>query len=146
MTTTIRVGGPTSLRSRGHAKTLRRRAELMAHDRVVRSDLPVVVAELRSALGARLVAYLGSVSETRAVREWAEGERSPRQGAQERLRFAHQIVATIGHAEGPRVARAWLVGLNPQLDDRSPAHLIREANLEEIGPRVMAAAREFTGS
>jgi hypothetical protein len=37
-----------------------------------------VVAELRDLPGARLVAYLAGVTETRAVREWAEGIRTPR--------------------------------------------------------------------
>ncbi len=36
------------------------------------------MTRLRALLGARLVAYLGGVSETRAVRQWADGERSIR--------------------------------------------------------------------
>jgi hypothetical protein len=35
----------------------------------------VLVKELRDLLGAKLVAYLGGVKETRAVRQWAEGTR-----------------------------------------------------------------------
>jgi hypothetical protein len=41
------------------------------------------------------------------------------------------------------VARAWFQGLNPQLDDRSPARLLREGDVDEIGPEVIAAERAF---
>jgi len=34
-------------------------------------------------------------------------------------------------------------GLNPQLDDRSPARLLREGDAQEIGPAVIGAARAF---
>jgi hypothetical protein len=41
------------------------------------------------------------------------------------------------------VAQAWFQGLNPILDDRAPALLLREGELADIGPRVLAAARQF---
>jgi hypothetical protein len=34
-------------------------------------------------------------------------------------------------------------GLNPQLEDRSPARLLREGELQEVGPAVIGAARAF---
>lgn len=46
-------------------------------------------------------------------------------------------------ADRPEVARAWFQGLNPQLDDRSPARLLREGDLDETGPAVLGAARAF---
>jgi len=39
------------------------------------------------------------------------------------------------------VARAWFQGLNPQLDDRSAARLLREGELDEVGPQLLSAAR-----
>ena len=38
-------------------------------------DVPV--RALKDLLGAKLVAYIGAVKETRAVRQWADGERKP---------------------------------------------------------------------
>jgi len=35
------------------------------------------------------------------------------------------------------------MGLNPQLDDRSPARLLREGEIHEVGPEIVAAARAF---
>jgi hypothetical protein len=62
---------------------------------------------------------------------------------QQRLRLAFQIAAMLSEQESPRIAQAWLQGLNPQLDDRSPARLIREGDPQEIGPAVIGAARAF---
>lgn len=45
------------------------RPGLHAHAQATRLDAPVLVKELRDLLGAKLVAYLGGVRETRAVRQ-----------------------------------------------------------------------------
>jgi hypothetical protein len=90
-----------------------------------------------------LVAYLGSVHETRAVRQWAEDGREPSEDVRNRLRVALQVALTLAEAESPAIAQAWFQGLNPQLDDRSPARMLREGELDEVGPAVIAAARAF---
>ena len=119
------------------------RPDFAAHTRAVRASFPDLVAELRSVLGARLVAFVGSVKETRAVRQWAEGEREPGEEVRNRLRVALQVALPLAEAESPEIAQAWFQGLNPQLDDRSPARMLREGELEEVGPLVIAAARAF---
>ena len=119
------------------------RPDYAAHVRAVRSSFPEVVAALREILGLKLCAYLGSVKETRAVNEWADGDREPNEVIQRRLRLAFQVAQAIAEVDGPEVARAWFQGLNPQLDDRSPARLLREGDVDEIGPEVIAAERAF---
>jgi hypothetical protein len=119
------------------------RPGLAAHTLAVRSTFPEVVAALRELLGPRLVAYLGSVRETRAVHQWADAARAPSEAVQQRLRVALQVASMVAEVEGPRIAQAWLQGLNPQLDDRSPARLLREGELQEVGPAVIGAARAF---
>lgn len=119
------------------------RPDYDAHARATRSAFPEVVREVRDILGARLCAYLGSVKETRAVHQWAEGSRAPSAEVQRRLRVALQAAAPIATADSAAVAQVWFQGLNPQLDDRSPLHLLREGDLDEIGPAVIAAARSF---
>lgn len=119
------------------------RPDFAAHTKTVRASFQEVAAELRSVLGARLVAYLGSVRETRAVNQWAEGSREPSAEVQNRLRVALQIALTIAATESPEIAQAWFQGLNPQLDDRSPARLLREGDVDEAGPLVITAARAF---
>jgi hypothetical protein len=106
------------------------RPDYAAHVRAVRSSFPEVVAALREILGLKLCAYLGSVKETRAVNE-------------RRLRLALQVAGAIAEVDGPEIARAWFQGLNPQLDDRSPARLLRDGDIDEVGPEVIAAERAF---
>lgn len=60
-----------------------------------------------------------------------------------RLRVALQVALSLAAAESPEIAQAWFQGLNPQLDDRSPARMLREGELEEVGPAVIAAGRAF---
>lgn len=119
------------------------RPDFAAHTRAMRASFPELVSELRSVLGARLVAYLGSVKETRAVRQWADGEREPSEEVRNRLRVAFQVALPLAEAESPEIAQAWFQGLNPQLEDRSPARMLREGEVEEVGPAVIAAARAF---
>ncbi len=116
---------------------------------VTAPDIPVpeLVRELRAALVATLVAYLGGVRETRAVRQWADGQRTIQNSDQERrLRLAYQITAVITARDSAAVAAAWFQGLNPDLADQSPARVLREGDLDEVGPQVLAAARAFAAS
>ena len=119
---------------------------LRAYEISIRLDVAELVGQLRELLGAQLVAYLGSVSETRAVRQWAEGTRKPPAEAIRRLRLAYQVAGLLAERDQPRVVQAWFQGMNPQLEDTAPARLIREGNPDEVGPRVLAAAREFVAA
>jgi len=119
------------------------RPDYEAHTRAIRLPLPEVVTELSRILGLKLTAYVGNVKETRAVSEWAAGSREPSAGVQRRLRLALQVADAIARVDGDEVARAWFQGLNPQLGDRSPARLLREGDLDEVGPEVVGAARAF---
>ena len=119
------------------------RPDYEAHVRATRSTFPEVVREVRDILGPKLCAYLGSVKETRAVQQWADGSRKPSADVQRRLRTALQAAAPIAAADSAAIAQAWFQGLNPQLDDRSPLRLLREGDLDEVGPEVIGAARAF---
>ncbi len=118
--------------------------DLDAYTSATRAEQVDVVKSLLDLLGARLVAYLAGVGETRAVRQWAEGSRTIGSPADEqRLRIAYQAALLITARDSSRVAQSWFQGLNPQLDDRSPARLLREEAPEVGGPPVLAAARAF---
>lgn len=49
----------------------------------------------------------------------------------------------IAQQDDSAVARAWFQGLNPQLDDCSAARLLREGELDEVGPLILSAVRAF---
>lgn len=117
--------------------------DLGEYERVTRMEVAAVARALEELLGAKLVAYIAGVSEARAVRHWSRGEREPRGDVPERLRTALRVALMVAATDGPGVVQAWFQGLNPQLDERSPARLLREGELEEVGPDVLGAARAF---
>jgi hypothetical protein len=118
--------------------------DLTAYENSIRLEPAELVTHLSAHLGARLVAFVAGSTETRAVHEWAAGKRRIRQPeVLERLRLAYQIVQLIGARDDDAVIQAWFQGLNPKLDDRSPARLLRDGQLHEVGPEVLSAARAF---
>lgn len=130
--------------SRSAGRSASPRPDLQAHDSAMRAPFPVVTRELIDILGARLVAYIAKVSETRAVHEWGARGRGPKHGSvAPRLRLALQVASLIAQHDSHEVAQAWFQGLNPQLGDRSPARLLREGDLSEVGPEIVGAARAF---
>ncbi len=123
--------------------TSKARPDLRAYEQSIRLDTPSVVHELMSLISPKLVAYIAGVGETRAVKEWASGDRAPRGEVESRLRTALRIAAFIAQHDGNGVVQAWFQGLNPQLNDVSPARVLRTEPPEEAGAAVLAAARAF---
>lgn len=119
------------------------RGDLRAYRESVSLETPEIVARLRDLLGATLVAYLGEVKETRAVAQWAAGDRTPSNTVVTRLRTAYHAAALLREKDTAGVVQAWFQGLNPQLGDVAPARALREQDLATIGPAVIAAARAF---
>lgn len=123
--------------------TTRALNDVACHREAMRMSFPELVSALRDMLGAKLVAYISSVGETRAIRQWAEGGRAPNKTTQKRLRLAYQAAKCIADVDGSATAQAWFQGLNPLLDDVSPARLLRDGDVDEDGPAVLAAERHF---
>lgn len=106
---------------------------------------PELVTTLCELLGAKLVAYLSSVPDTRTVRAWADptDPRSPSNDVVDRLRIAHQVASLLGQKDSATVVQAWFQGRNPHLDDFAPARVIRESGTTVADTSVLAAARAF---
>lgn len=122
------------------------RPDLAAYEEATRASKNAVVTQLRDLLGVRLVAVIAGVKETRAVHEWADSDRPIRTpGVEVRLRTALQAARMISDAESSVVAQSWMQGLNPALNDQSPARVLREGDIDEDGASVLAAARAFAG-
>lgn len=109
-----------------------------AHREAVQTSLQAMVNSLQDSLGARLLAYIAGVSDPKAVALWARGERSPRRESEERIRLTYQVFQLL-LVESAHTVRGWFVGLNPQLDDQSPAEAIREGRLRD----VLVAAKAY---
>ena len=118
-------------------------ADIQAHHHATKEPIVTVTRELTDILGAQLVAYIGSVKETRAVREWSDGTRVPQGDTPLRLRFAYRVAKCIADSDGAETAQAWFQGLNPLLGNVSPAQLIRKGDLDTDGQRVITAEQYF---
>lgn len=109
-----------------------------AHGRAVQLSTEDVVGQLVRVLGKQLLAFMVS-KDAKSVQRWAKGESRPRERDEKILRNAYQVYALLDQVEGDHTIRAWFMGMNPQLDDESPA----EALAEERYRDVAAAARAF---
>ncbi|MGI8415017.1 MAG: hypothetical protein ACR2P2_02180 [Nakamurella sp.] len=101
-------------------------------------DITSIVEFLSENFGVNLTALLADV-DPQTVRRWLRKDTSPREAAERRLRGAYQAFQLLLPHEAPPTIRAWFMGMNPQLDDQSPAEAIAEDRLRD----VMAAARAF---
>jgi hypothetical protein len=97
------------------------------HEETLRHSAGDTVARLVEILGARLVAVIGDVKQTRTVREWIEGQ-GPQGNRLQILRFALQVAETIKQHYGEETAQSWFQGLNHHLLDRAPALVLKSAN------------------
>lgn len=111
-----------------------------AHDQAV--DLKDVIAFLNEHLGSRLLALTVGVDHKTVGRWLTDVNRTPRFETETRLRAAHQIFRLVQQVESSPTARAWFMGMNPQLEDNSPAEAIRDGNVRD----AMAAARAFVNA
>lgn len=114
------IGSPTLRRGKTHVR----------HD-----------ARLCATLGARLVASIGHVDISRAVRAWADGRDVPDAENGMRLRTAFYargiLVECWDEVTSPR---SWFQGMNPLLGDVSPAHFNRQPAPDSTND-VLGAAR-----
>lgn len=122
------------------------RPDLEAYERSIHLGTAQLVVELREILGAKLVAYLGSVQETRAVRQWADGTRVPSADVVTRLRLAYRMAWLLKQKDSSAVAQAWFQGMNPRLGDVAPARMLRESAVDEVGAEILAAAHAFAAA
>ncbi len=113
---------------------------LRAHHEALRVSPAEGAATLRRVLTPRLAAYVTGVEATRTVARWATGATaSLRADHTVRLRAAYEIVRLLdGAHESPETIQAWFLGMNPVLDDCSPARALHDGDY--AGARAAAIA------
>lgn len=95
---------------------------------------------LQEVLSRKLTAYIAGVKDAKTVTRWAHGEVADiRVESEQRLRTAYEIVQLLLQFDTAPTVKAWFIGMNPQLGDRSPAEAIREGRFTE----ALGAARAF---
>ncbi|MDP4015219.1 MAG: hypothetical protein U0990_04950 [Candidatus Nanopelagicales bacterium] len=93
---------------------------------------------LKDLLGPKLMAVTMGVRGG-TVDKWIAGKVDPQFENEQRIRTAYQIFDLLKPMEASPTIRAWFMGMNPQMEDRSPAEAIAEGELRE----ALAAARAF---
>lgn len=109
-----------------------------AHGDALKTDPLDLSRELTRVFGRQLVALMVG-KDARTVLRWNNGETAPAASQERVLRDVFQIYLMLSAVEGDHTIRAWFMGMNPQLDEVSPAEAIAAGH----GRDVMAAARAF---
>jgi hypothetical protein len=110
-----------------------------AHRNMVGSSVADMARVLQELLSRRLTAYVAGVKDGKSVTRWANGETDIRYESERRLRTAYEIAQLLASFDSPKIVRGWFVGLNPKLEDISPAEAIHADRLQD----ALAAARAF---
>lgn len=98
-----------------------------------------MAALLQDTFSQRVAALIAGVEDHKQVGRWAREQNAPRIDAENRMRAACQVFTFIANCENHHIARAWMMGMNPQLEDDSPIEAIAQGRFKE----AMAAARSF---
>lgn len=101
--------------------------------------LPAIIEFLTENLGRNLLGLAVGVSPDTVGRWLSEKGRLPRETHEQALRDVYHVFQEVNKVEAAPTVRAWFMGMNPQLDDLSPAEALAEGRRRE----VLAAARAF---
>jgi hypothetical protein len=111
------------------------------HRTALRQSASTIAGSLQQTIGQRLVAFGVGVRNPKLVGRWARGEHAPREAHERSLRELFQVVSLlIESGETASTVRAWLIGSNPQLQDRAPIEVFHEGAIDQ----VRRAAEAFT--
>ena len=101
-----------------------------------------LVIALVALIGKKLTVYIASVKDVRTVDKWMTGT-EPYKDPHMWLRTAYHVAKLISTRHKPQVVQSWFMGLNPDLEDRAAATILRDGDIEAVGPVVLRAARAF---
>lgn len=115
--------------------------ETRVHREATQASVQELATFLQDILTRRLTALVAGQKDGKTVTRWVTGDiaviRDPM--VEQRLRTAYEVSKMLLQYDSPQTVRAWFIGLNPQLDDVSPAEALANGDLKE----VRAAARAF---
>jgi hypothetical protein len=103
------------------------------------ADLRSLVDECLWVCGPNLLAYLLGAGVDSRLADWRLETALSDPRALARLRTIHELLRLFGD---PRVARGWLRNLNPDLDYRSPARLVRLGTEDDLNRVTDLAERQ----
>lgn len=120
----------------------------LAEQAVETTEFKDKVAFLNDALTPRMVAFITGVDNGYVVREWAMGSVIKREeyhfeSMSKKIDCAFFITKLLNSHDSLNVIRSWFIGMNPDLDDNSPAGYIRQGRFKDA--RSAATAFLYNG-
>ena len=112
-----------------------------AHELAVDHDQTEALRVLVAALGKHPVAAIFS-RDARTIERWLRPGVQLKVEDERRLRDAFQVFSLIEEADDAQVARAWFLGMNPELGDDAPVEQLAAGNARA----VLAAARSYVNA
>lgn len=103
----------------------------------IQPDIRSVISALANDLGPELIGLMCGLETPAPVKTWMV--KPPNVQIESKLRIGHKVFSGIARVDGPDVARAWCLGMNPQLDDHNPLMQIGSG----LGHKVLQAARTY---
>lgn len=97
-----------------------------------------VLRTLVNGLGKKVVAAIFK-RDVRTIERWLKSTANLGMENERLLRDTYQIFLLLAEADDIHVARAWFLGMNPNLNDHSPIEALAAGRARE----VVAAARAF---
>jgi hypothetical protein len=94
-------------------------------DRPSRNGLPDLGAQVRDLVGVDLAAYLSGAGTTEEFVSWLKQADATSDYAAPRLRLVLELADLFRPRNASTLLRAWLREIDPALDRRSPAQVIR---------------------
>ncbi len=99
-----------------------------AHEESLNTPIASVLDQLRSSLGEKLMSFV-------LDDELGQNE--------DHARGVFEVLLLLTARDVDAVARAWLVGMNPMLDEMAPAELLAHGDVESV--RIAARSFLITG-
>ena len=112
-----------------------------AHELAVGSDQAEALRALVAALGRHPVAEIFN-KDVRTIERWLKPDVTMNVEDGRRLRDAFHAFSLVEEADGADVARAWFIGMNPELGDDAPVEQLAAGNARA----VLAAARSYVNA
>ena len=111
------------------------------HRKTVNADLQTMASTLVKVMGRALIAGIVGIRNPKTISRWANGDVTSVRDrySEERLIATYQVVSLLQEDYGKDTIRAFMLGMNPVLNDEAPAIALRDGNFKG----AMNAARNF---
>ncbi len=87
---------------------------------------------LNEMLGPSLISYIAGLSDKTWALDWARGVSEPDPRALVRLKMTYRVLQMVLASDDADTMRCWFIGMNPRLDDQSPAGALADGKFQQV--------------